>query len=63
MPCEASPIRTKRASLDAVIRSLEKLDPEAARRARERYACFDHFGRDPQSYGMAVGYGAADPCE
>ena len=52
-----------RAALDAVVRSLEKLDPEAAQRARERYACFDHFGRDPQSYGMAVGYGAAEPCE
>ena len=51
------------ASIDAVVRSLEKIDPEAAKRARERYACFDHFGRDPQSYGMAVGYGAADPCE
>jgi erythromycin esterase-like protein len=52
-----------RASLDAVVRSLDKLDPEAARRARERYGCFDHFGRDPQSYGMAVGYGAAESCE
>ena len=52
-----------RTSLDAVVRSLEKLDPEAAQRARERYACFDHFGRDPQSYGMAVSYGAAEACE
>ena len=27
--------------------------PSAARRARERYACFDHFGDDPQAYGYA----------
>ena len=28
-----------------VVRYLEQVDPAAARRARERYACFDHFGR------------------
>jgi erythromycin esterase-like protein len=26
----------------------ERVDPDAARRARTRYACFDHFGPDPQ---------------
>ena len=33
----------------------DKVDPEAARRARERYACFEHFGEDPQAYGYAAG--------
>ena len=30
------------------------VDPEAARRARRRYACFDHFGDDLQAYGYAT---------
>jgi erythromycin esterase-like protein len=46
-----------------VIRYLERIDPEAARRARERYSCFDHFGGDEQSYGMAAGFGASESCE
>jgi erythromycin esterase-like protein len=49
-------------SRDEVIRYLEQADPEAARRARAQYACFDHFGDDPQAYGYAVSYGAALPC-
>ena len=28
------------------------MDPEAAKRARERYSCFDHFGDDTQVYGL-----------
>jgi erythromycin esterase-like protein len=32
-------------------------------RARGRYACFDHFGREPQAYGYATGLGDAEPCE
>ena len=50
-------------SRDEVIRYLDKTDPEAARRARERYSCFDRFGEDPQAYGYAVSYGAALACE
>ena len=38
-------------SMDVVIEALEKQDPTAAARARERYGCFNHFGRDAQSYG------------
>jgi erythromycin esterase-like protein len=34
------------ASIEAVISYLEKVDPEAARRARYRYSCFDHFDED-----------------
>ena len=50
-------------SIEAVVAYLDKVDPEAARRARERYACFEHFGRDSQSYGLATGTGAAESCE
>jgi erythromycin esterase-like protein/predicted phosphoribosyltransferase len=51
------------ASMEAVIAHLEKTDPEAARRARERYACFDQFGRDPQIYAYEAGMAGAEPCE
>ncbi|PTL81666.1 erythromycin esterase family protein [Vitiosangium sp. GDMCC 1.1324] len=51
------------ASMREVVRYLEKRDPTAAARARERYACFDRFGSDPQAYGHAAAYGFADTCE
>src|SRR5207253_5818815 len=38
-------------SVAAVLDYLGKVDPEAARRARNRYSCFDHFGEDAQAYG------------
>lgn len=44
-------------SMQAVIGHLDKVDPEAARQARARYACFDHFGKDSQAYGMAASHG------
>ncbi len=50
-------------SIEAVLSYPEKIDPEAARRARMRYACFDHFGKDTQAYGYATGLGIAEPCE
>ncbi len=51
------------ASIDAVIGYLERVDPEAARRARARYACFEHFGVDSQAYGYATSLGLAPSCE
>ena len=51
------------ASIEAVLTYLDKVDPDAARRARDRYACFDHFGRDTQAYGYAAGLGLAPSCE
>lgn len=51
------------ASMAAVIAYLERVDPEAAGRARTRYACFDHFGPDVQAYGYATGLGLAASCE
>jgi erythromycin esterase-like protein len=52
------------ASIEAVLRYLDEVDPPAARRARLRYACFEHVdGADPQRYGYATMVGGADPCE
>ena len=50
-------------SIGAVLDYLRVVDPEAARHARERYACFDQFGDDPQHYGYATGTGLARSCE
>ncbi len=51
------------ASIDAVLTYLRRVDPEAAERARERYACFDQYGSDPQSYGYAATSGLGPSCE
>jgi erythromycin esterase-like protein/predicted phosphoribosyltransferase len=51
-------------SAHEVISYLERVDPAAAARARERYACFDHFsGHDAQVYGFAAAFGAGEGCE
>ena len=50
-------------SMAAVLAYLEKVDPEAAVRARQRYACFDAFGPDPQAYGYAASIGLTPSCE
>jgi erythromycin esterase-like protein len=49
--------------MEAVVAYLDEVDPEAAQRARERYACFDQFGRDPQVYAYEAGIADAEPCE
>jgi erythromycin esterase-like protein len=51
------------ASARAVLSFLEKVDPEAARRARYRYSCFEHFGEDTQAYGYAANFGMGNSCE
>jgi erythromycin esterase-like protein len=51
------------ASMREVVRYLEPRDPVAAARARDRYACFDRFGTDAQSYGLATTHGYADTCQ
>jgi erythromycin esterase-like protein len=51
------------ASMESVLGYLDKVDPDAARRARGRYACFEHFGEDPQAYGFAAERGHAESCE
>jgi erythromycin esterase-like protein len=50
-------------SIEAVIAYLERVDPAAARRARSRYACFEHFGEDAEAYGYAAGFQLSDSCE
>jgi erythromycin esterase-like protein len=50
-------------SIEAVLGYLDKVDPEGARRARYRYACFDQFNEDTQAYGYAAGFGVAKSCE
>ncbi len=52
-----------RSSMEAVVAYLDGVDPQAARRARERYACFDHVGAEGQSYGYALAHEGALPCE
>ena len=50
------------ASIESVLKYLDRADPEAAARARKRYACFEYFGDDPQGYALAVAQGY-ESCE
>jgi erythromycin esterase-like protein len=50
-------------SVQEVLRYLDKVDPGAAAQARERYACFDHYGDEPQHYGYATGVAMSESCE
>jgi erythromycin esterase-like protein len=52
-----------RASMEAVLVYLDKVDPDAARRARRRYGCFDQFGEEMQDYGYAASLGLHPTCE
>jgi erythromycin esterase-like protein len=52
-----------RASMEAVVNYLDAADPEAADRARERYACFDLVGGEGPDYGHAVNMGLHPSCE
>jgi erythromycin esterase-like protein len=50
------------ASMDAVVNYLERVDPESATVARERFACFEPFaGKD--TYAYSTGLGIAESCE
>ena len=51
------------ASIEAVLAYLGKVDPEAAKRARHHYSCFEHFGKEIETYGYAAGFGLAPTCE
>jgi len=50
-------------SIEAVLNYLDRIDPEAAHRARARYSCFELFDSDSQAYGYATGFGLAKSCE
>ncbi len=50
-------------SMRVVVAYLDRVDPEAARRARYRYSCFEHFGEDSQAYGYAASFDLSQSCE
>jgi len=50
-------------SIQAVLAYLAKVDPDAARRARYRYGCFEDFAEDSQAYGYAATVGLSRSCE
>jgi protein-L-isoaspartate(D-aspartate) O-methyltransferase len=50
-------------SIDAVLRYLADVDPEAAKVARERYGCLMPWQHEPILYGRAVLSGLFDKCE
>jgi erythromycin esterase-like protein len=50
-------------SIAAVLGYLADIDPAAAERARERYACFDHFGEELERYGYWTRLGLSADCE
>lgn len=50
-------------SMQEILHYLDKVDPQAAQHARQRYACFDHFGQDSQRYGYTTGLGLSASCE
>ncbi len=49
-------------SIEKVLAYLARIDPVAARVARERYACFDHFS-EAQDYGFSSVFGRHESCE
>src|SRR5918992_4618325 len=50
-------------SMEAVVAYLDEVDPEAAQRARQRYACFEHMNRDAEVYALETAFGGKEPCE
>jgi erythromycin esterase-like protein len=50
-------------SLREVLAYLDKVDPQAAKLARERYSCFDHYYEDSQHYGYSANMNLSASCE
>lgn len=50
-------------SMDEVVRYLERIDRDAADRARRSYGCLDRFGPDPQDYGLLATAGVGPSCQ
>jgi erythromycin esterase-like protein len=50
-------------SMEEVLRYLDQVDPPAAKEARARYACFDHFDDDSERYARANYSGMSPSCE
>jgi erythromycin esterase-like protein len=51
-----------RASMNAVLRYVEGVDPDGAKRVKQHYACFDQFGEDTRFYGLVTSSGLATSC-
>lgn len=51
------------ASISAVLRYLDQVDSDAARRARYRYGCFEQYEEDTQACGYAASFGLSESCE
>jgi erythromycin esterase-like protein len=51
------------ASMEHVLSYLDRVDPEAAMRARERYACLEGNPEDARRYGLDVALGVSESCE
>ena len=51
------------ASIDAVLRYLDDVDPETAEVARQRYGCLSPWESDPAAYGAAALTGRYRECE
>lgn len=49
-------------SIDVLIATLQRIDPDAAARARERYACFEQFA-DSEDYAFRAGLETSKACE
>jgi erythromycin esterase-like protein len=52
-----------RGSIAAVLGYLDKVDPEAAQAARERYGCLTPWQKEPSAYGRAVLSAGYHTCE
>ncbi|ACL57041.1 protein-L-isoaspartate(D-aspartate) O-methyltransferase [Methylobacterium nodulans] len=52
-----------RGSIAAVLAYLDKVDPEAAKVARERYGCLTPWQKEPSTYGRAVRTAGYRKCE
>jgi erythromycin esterase-like protein len=50
-------------SIEAVLNYLDRVDPKAARQARNRYGCLEDFGEDSQAYGYAASIEMSETCE
>jgi erythromycin esterase-like protein len=50
-------------SMEGVVAYLDRVDPRAAAKARERYGCLDEFGDDPARYGYFQSLGLDESCE
>ena len=50
-------------SIYTVLEYLDRVDPAAADRARQRYACFSPWEKDPATYGRAAVAGEREDCE